>query len=451
MGVGGSRAAALSERGVLALRANRPFEALRLFDDAIAAAPRFAVAHFNRGVALKLLGRPLDEIAAYDQALELQPGFPEALNGRGVALHGLNRFEETLTSYDRALAARPAYLDAQINRSIALKEMRRLDEALAAAERALALAPDHPEAHWNAAMCRLMMGDYRRGFAEYEWRWRRPPLNRGHGGFAQPQWQGEDIAGRTLLLHAEQGLGDTIQFCRYAPLVAARGARVVLEVQPALKPLLAGLEGVSQLVARGGALPSFDLHCPLMSLPHACATTLDTVPARVPYLAAAPDRVASWRTRLAATPSPRIGFVWAGNRNHRNDRNRSIPLARLAPLFESGATWISLQQDVRPDDRAILEARANVVSDAIDGIGDFAETAALVAALDAVVTVDTSIAHLAGALAKPAHILLPYVGLDWRWLVGRDDSPWYPTARLYRQSAPDGWDGAIADVLAALT
>jgi len=444
------RAAALSERGVAALRAGRLDEALFLFDGAVALDPDLALAHFNRGVTFKLLGRPHEELAAYERALELAPRLAEAHNGRGAALQTLDRFAEALASYDRALTLRPGYLDARINRGVVLKEMRRVDAALADSAKALLLAPDNPEAHWNEAMCRLLVGDYPRGFAEYEWRWRRPPLNRVEWGFAQPLWQGnEKLEGRTILLHAEQGLGDTIQFCRYAPLAAARGARVVLEVQPPLKTLLSRLDGVAEIVARGETMPAFDLHCPLLSLPPAFGTTIDTVPVRVPYLAAAPERVAYWRARFFGTPTPRIGLVWAGNRNHRNDRHRSIPLARLARLFTLGATVVSLQKDTRREDRAFLAAHPNVI-DAEDSLADFDDTAALIETLDAVVTVDTAVAHLAGALGKPTHILLPCVGLDWRWHLGREDSPWYPTARLHRQASPGDWDGAIRSVSLAL-
>jgi Tfp pilus assembly protein PilF len=443
-----AQATALSEQGLAALRAGRAEDALALFDQALALAPNSPVLHFNRGVAFKLLGRPHDEISAYIQALALQPRFAEALNSRGSAIQALDWLDEALADYDRALAVRPDYIDALINRSVVLKEMHRFGEAQAVADRTLALAPDNPEAHWNVAMCALMLGDYPRGFREYEWRWRRPPLNRVDWGFAQPLWRGEELAGRTLLLHAEQGFGDTIQFCRYAPLAAARGARVVIEVQQPLKTLLASLEGVSDVVARGEPLPHFDFHAPMMSLPLPFGTTLDTIPAGVPYLGAPLARYDAWRARLSHFPGPKIGIVWSGNRNHKNNRHRSIALTCMTPLFELGFTFVSLQKEPRDEDRWLL-SRYNVL-DFADVLDDFAETAALISALDAVVTVDTSVAHLAGALGKRTLILVPYIGLDWRWLPEGDRNPWYPSMRLFRQPAPGEWDGAVRALSLAL-
>jgi hypothetical protein len=266
--------------------------------------------------------------------------------------------------------------------------------------------------------------------------------------FAQPLWHGEELAGRTLLLHAEQGMGDTIQFCRYAPLVARRGARVVLEVQPPLKSLLGSLEGVSQVIARGESLPGFDLHAPMMSLPLAFGTTLETVPGAVPYLGATLARYDSWRARFAALKRPRIGIVWSGNRAHRDNRHRMVPLDCLTPVFERDATFVSLQKEPLENDRAVLAQFG--VEDLSEELVDFAETAAVISALDAVVTVCTSVAHLAGALGKPTYILLAQTALDWRWRGEGGRSPWYPTARLFRQTARGAWDGAVQALSLAL-
>ncbi len=261
--------------------------------------------------------------------------------------------------------------------------------------------------------------------------------------FAQPQWRGEDIAGKTILLHAEQGFGDTIQFVRYAPLVAAKGASVILEAPDSLMPLLDGFNGVTTMIAHGQALPPFDLHCPLMSLPLAFGTTLATIPENGPYLRAPAERLEKWRTRLGALSGKRVGLVWSGKPAHKNDRNRSIALSRLAPLLAvAGVNFVSLQQDYRDADRAELANYPQLVR--LDReLADFADTAAAVAALDLVITVDTAVAHLAGAMGKPVWILLSHV-LDWRWLLERSDSPWYPSARLYRQAAIGDWDGVIA-------
>jgi hypothetical protein len=265
-------------------------------------------------------------------------------------------------------------------------------------------------------------------------------------------WLGGDpVAGKTVLLHAEQGYGDTLQFCRYAPLVAALGATVVLEVPLALKPLLGSLRGVSLLVAKGGVTPAFDLHCPLMSLPLAFATRLDTIPADVPYLQADPVRRQAWRQRLDEVSAPgrcRVGLAWSGNPRHNNDENRSIRLEQLAPLYGLDATFVSLQPLVRERDKACL-AQSGIVNPGAE-LTDFADTAALMDALDLVICVDTSVAHLAGALGRPLWVLLPRVP-DWRWLLDRDDSPWYPTARLFRQDKPGDWPATIGNAVQALT
>jgi hypothetical protein len=266
----------------------------------------------------------------------------------------------------------------------------------------------------------------------------------------QPRWRGEDIAGRTILLHAEQGFGDSIQFCRYVKMVAGRGAAVVLEVQPALKRLLTGLEGAAVTAARGEGLPAFDVHCPLLSLPLAFATTPDTIPppGALPPIPA--DRIAAWKERLGQRGHPgrpRIGIAWSGNPGHDNDRNRSIPLAAMPPLFALEADFVSLQKDGRDHDRDFLGRNAATIAHFGDDLTDFLETAALISLMDAVVCVDTSVAHLACALGRPTFILLPCVP-DWRWLLDRNDSPWYPTARLIRQRRRGDWDEPIARVAA---
>jgi hypothetical protein len=252
----------------------------------------------------------------------------------------------------------------------------------------------------------------------------------------------EDIAGKTLLFHAEQGLGDTIQFCRYAPLAAARGAKAVLEVPRGLAPLLSSLDGVTQIVANGEPLPPIDFHCPLMSLPLAFKTTVSTIPAQVPYLKPASDLIAKWRATLSATKRPWIGLAWSGAPTHRRDQHRSIGVQHLAPLLAREASFFSLQKDYRTEDRQWMAAHPQIV----DAGQDFANTAALISLMDLVITVDTSIAHLAGALGAPVWIMLPRFGLDWRWMLEREDSPWYPTARLYRQPAIDGWEDVVARI-----
>jgi hypothetical protein len=317
---------------------------------------------------------------------------------------------------------------------------------LADFERALAVKPDHPEAHWDMAFFRLLLGDFDRGFREAEWRWEKKEIIPRKRNFIQPLWLGkEDVAGRTVLLHAEQGMGDTIQFCRYAALVAEKGARVILEVQPHLVSLLDVLkQQISRLriVAKGEPLPDFDMHCPLMSLPLAFGTTQQTIPAAVPYLRASDAAIASWRARLPSSQSLRVGLVWAGNAAHINNHNRSIAVERLAPLLSlPGVEFVSIQKDAAPADVAALHRHGHVL-DLGRELRDFADTAAVVAQLDVIVSVDTAAAHLAGAIAKPVYLLMPFMP-DWRWGIERDDSAWYPTVRLFRQKAPGQWDETI--------
>jgi hypothetical protein len=274
-------------------------------------------------------------------------------------------------------------------------------------------------------------------------------LRNAKRSFTQPLWLGQnEIAGKTVLLHAEQGFGDTIQFCRYVPLVTARSARVILEVQEPLRELMASLAGTTQVVPLDSVLPDFDVQCPLLSLPLAFKTRLATIPSAVPYLGAPSQAVMDWDTSLGPKRRPRIGLAWSGRPTHKNDHNRSIPLGALLPLLDIDATFVSLQKDVRPADAKVLNERSDLLHFG-DEIRDFADTAAIISNLDLVIAIDTSVVHLAGALAKPVWVLLPFMP-DWRWLLDRDDSPWYPTARLFRQDATQAWDNVIARVHAAL-
>jgi tetratricopeptide (TPR) repeat protein/ADP-heptose:LPS heptosyltransferase len=440
---------ALCNRGATLHELRRFEEALASYDSALAVRPDHAGALYNRGNTLRQLKRFDEALASYDRALALRPDHVEALNNRATALQHLNRFAEAVAGYDRVLARRPDYVEAHNNRGNALGQLNRHDEALASYAKALALRPDHATAHLNEALARLVCGDFERGWRAYEWRWKTPAISPPPRNFSQPLWKGDaDLAGKTVLLHAEQGLGDTIQFCRYVPMVAARGARVVLEVQPPLKSLLKSLTGVQQAIARGEPLSQFDCHCPLLSLPLAFDTRLETVPAAVPYLAALPERLALWAAKLGPKAAPRVGVAWAGRATNWNDRNRSSGLAPLLALAIPGVTLVSLQKQLRAPDRELLAAQPDIRRVG-EEFADFADTAAVIAQLDLVISVDTAVAHLAGAMGKPVFILLPYAP-DWRWLLKRSDSPWYPTARLFRQTGPGDWNTLIAEVRAAL-
>jgi tetratricopeptide (TPR) repeat protein len=440
---------ALNNRGNLLLDLQRPADALAAFEDVLAREPRHLPARINRGNALARLDRNAEAIADYDAALHLQPGHPIALYNRGNALRALGRDQEAVAAYEHALAAMPTHLNAWTNRGFALQALNRHDDAIASFGRALALKPDHADAHFGEATSRLTFGDYRAGWPKYEYRWTRSGMG-ARRSFRAPLWLGETpLAGKTILLHAEQGLGDTVQFVRYVPRIARAGAKVVLEVQPELKPLLSALDGAAAVLARGEPLPSFDLQCPLGSLPLACRTELATVPADIPYLAADPARIAKWRPRLDAVPAPRVALAWSGRASHVNDRNRSLAFERLAPLLAlPGLSFVSVQRELRAGEaeRIAVEPRLTHLGDALD---DFADTAAVLSLVDLVISVDTAVAHVAAALDRPTFVLLPFQP-DWRWLLGRDHTPWYPQVRLFRQGAPGDWDGTIARLADAL-
>jgi hypothetical protein len=426
----------------LALYTMRRFdEALTAYDDGLRLAPGDVALRNGRGVALLELRRSAEARDEFVRALAADPDCLDALGNLGNALFKLNRPEEALAAYDRALKFVPDNAQLHTNRAIALRRLDRPHEALTSAARAIAAQPDFAPARFVEAGTRLYLGDFAGGWRGYEWR-RGGAFTRQRRKLAAPLWRGEQpLAGKTVLLHAEQGFGDTIQFVRYAPLVAARGARVIVEVQPPLVPLLSDMPGIATVLGRGAQLPPFDLHCPLPSLPLAFGTALETIPASVPYLAPPQHRVGSWRARLPRC-RPLIGLVWAGERAHDNDINRSMRLEVLAPLLElPDVQFVSLQHDVRESDAPLLAQRTDILS-----IGqqftDFADTAAALAELDLVIAVDTAVAHLAGAMGKPLLLLLPFAA-DFRWLRERRDSPWYPTARLFRQPRFADWASVV--------
>jgi tetratricopeptide (TPR) repeat protein len=441
-------AAAYVNRGNTLNELKRYDEALASYDRALTMQPNLIEAHANRGMALHALERYDEALASVDKALAMAPDYAVALYNRGSTLHALKRYDEAIASYDRAIAVQPDYAAAHSNRGASFYETMRFDEALASYDRAVEADPTFPDAHWNEASLRLLMGDLKRGFAEYEWRWLYERLAPAKRDYPQPQWRGEDIAGKTVLIYSEQGFGDTIQFCRYAAPLAERGARVVFEVESQMQRLAQSLAGPAEVLTKGSPPPDFDFHCPLMSLPFAFGTELATIPARTPYLSASADAVAAWQARLPQDGRRKIGLCWSGNAAHHRDGERSIAFDALAPLLDADATFVVVQKDVREADAAALNARGDILQ-AGDALGDFADTAALVTQLDLVITVDTSVAHLAGALGKPVWVLLPRIP-DWRWLLGRDDSPWYPTARLFRQDDSAAWPPVIARVREAL-
>ncbi len=434
----------------LALQAQgRTDEAIASIERALAIRPDYAEAHSNLGSQFEVQGRLDAALACYQRALALKPDFAEAHNNLGNVLQAEGRLEDAVDSYRRALALRPGYADALTNLGNALQAQGLLDEAIATCDRSLALQPDCADAHWNKAFALLLKGDFAAGWAQFEWRWQALEQHGAARRFAQPPWLGDAPVGTcTLLLHHEQGLGDTLQMLRYAPVLAAQGARVLVEVPAALAAIAASADGVAAVIVQGTELPPFDLHCPFMSLPLAAQTTLASVPADVPYLFAPDSGRREWQDRLGPPGRRRIGLAWSGSTTHKNDRQRSIPLRLLQPLLALDAGFHSLQKEYRSGDAALM-ATAQGIRDHAEQLGDFADTAGLIEQLDLVITVDTAVAHLAGAMGKPVWLLLPFAP-DYRWLLGRSDSPWYPTMRLFRQPVSNDWTSVIRDVCAAL-
>jgi tetratricopeptide (TPR) repeat protein len=441
---------ALYNRGAALRKLQRRAEALASYEAALAIEPNHLDALVNRGVLLRELQRPAEALASYDRVLALRPGYAEALYNRGGALRDLQRPVEALASYEAALAIKPDHADALNNRGLALAELQRGAEAIASYDRAIALRPDFTEAHWNRGWAYLLSGDFERGWPDFEWRWGIEGVAPWRRDFPQPLWLGEvPLAGKTILLHGEEGLGDDMQFVRYVPRVAELAGRVILEVPTELTGLFSRVPGPAAIIRRGAELPAFDCHCPLVSLPLAFKTRLDTIPSATPYLSVAQERRAKWRARLPQSSKRRIGVVWAGRPKFKGDQTRSIGFTRLAPLLAArGIEFFGLQKDLRPGDREALQAYPQLTHLG-DAIEDFDDTAAIVSLLDLVIGSDTSVVHLVGALGKPIWILLQHAA-DWRWLEGRSDNPWYPTARLFRQPTPGDWSSVVEAVKAEL-
>jgi tetratricopeptide (TPR) repeat protein len=433
---------ALYQRGNALMALGRAQDALGAFDEVLRLIPRHPQARLDRGLALAGLGRHQEAVVEFEAALALSPRNPPGQYNLGISLFSLGRYADAVAAYDRALSIAADHVKAWNNRGLALQALNRHEEALASYAKALELQKDYADAHFNQALTLLTIGEFRRGFEEYEWRWRRSGMPPGRG-YGRPLWLGEySLERRTILLHAEQGLGDTIQFARYVPMLARAGAKVVLEVQRQLKALLRQIEGAAAVVARGEPLPAFDVHCPLGSLPLALKTEPATIPSTDRYIGADEAHIAKWRPRLEALGRPRIALAWSGNPQHVNDRNRSIPLSRLAPLWSTGAMhFLAAQRELREGDAELL-AREPRVTQLGTELDDFADTAAVLALVDLVITVDTSVAHLAGAMGRPIYILLPF-SPDWRWTLTGESSRWYPTARLFRQPSVGDWDSVI--------
>ena len=457
-------AATHNNLGNLLSGSGRYEEAAASFREALRLQPDYAEARANLGVLLGRLhstlahvlfdlGRAVDAEASCREVLRLRPDDPQAHLNLSSVLRVLGRPAEAADCCREALRLRPDFPEALSNLGNACFDLNRTGEAIAHYRAALRLWPGAADIHNNLGYALLLGGQFAEGWEECEWRWKTNDMSRAARDFPAPLWNGEPAGDRVILLHAEQGVGDTLQFCRYAPLVAAR-ARIILEAPAPLVRLLSRLPGSPAIAVRGEPLPAFDLHCPLMTLPRVFGTTLESIPADIPYLSAPPGRVAAWRERLAGLSGLRVGLVWAGGprwdtRDAAVDARRSTRLATLAPLAGmSGVSFVSLQKGAAAAESADPPP-GMALHDAAAALHDWTDTAALVEALDLVISVDTAVAHLAGALGKPVWLLNRFAP-DWRWLLGRDDSPWYPTLRQFRQPAPGDWAGVMLAVREAL-
>lgn len=438
--------------GVLLFELQRYEEALSFLDRCQKQQPGHATTLYMRARTLRMLRRFEEAIVASEQAEVLTPHDPNVLNNTGIILHCLCRDDDAVDRFDRAMLLRPHFVDAIINKANSLVQLQRFTEALSCYAAAKSLAPDDTTIDWNVAHLKMLTGDFAAGWVGRESRWTKKAAPVPYPKFPTPMWLGQEpVAGKTILVYADEGLGDTIQFARYLPLLAAHGARVVLAADEALHSLVSRLPGVALCVPKseGATVPRFDLHCALSSLPLAFGTRVDSIPsARAYFPPVAAEELRAWEARLGDRKGMRVGLAWSGNQRHVNDHNRSIPMNVMARLVTGDAQFVSLQKDLRPSDMAILRERSDV-ADYTSHMTDFSATAALITCLDLVITVDTSVAHLAAAFGRPTWILLPCTP-DYRWLLDRDDSPWYPTVRLFRQDEARNHETVIERVGAEL-
>ena len=418
--------------------------AIQALDDAISLNPKFADAHTNRGILLGGLNEATKSLESLDQAIHLNPTSATALNIRGTRLRELNRLSEALEDLNRALELQPAYAEAHNNRGNILRDLNKHEEALLCFDKALSLQPNYASAHWNKSITLLALGKFQSGWSEYEWRLKLKPENTRN--YSAENWIGSSsLEGKKLFVYSEQGYGDIVQFCRYLPELASLKCEIIFELPQNLLSLISSLSCKFTALAKGDSLPKFDAYCALMSLPHALGTDLNSIPGKTPYLSVDPDKKSEWEKFLGPREKTRIGLAWSGRKTHQNDHNRSIPLELLHPILQLPHEFHSLQTEYRSDDLKTLN-RITALSRHDDVIEDFADTAALVECLDLVITVDTSIAHVAGALGKPVWVLLPY-SPDFRWMLKRIDSPWYPTAKLFRQKNRNDWSSVIENLV----
>jgi len=423
--------------GIICYRLNNYDLAIECFKKTVQLNPNFTEAYNNLGTSLQEKGQFDEAISFHQKAIQLNPNFTEAYNNLGTSLQEKGQFDEAISFYQKATQLDPNFSDAYTNMGKAFQEQGQIDKALLCYQKAVQLSPSNADAHWNMAYASLLLGNFKQGWKEYEWRFRTTKKISLCRNFQQPLWDGANIRGLTILLYNEQGFGDNIQFIRYAPLVAQRGAKVIVESQKELMSLIINVEGIQQVVVQGGELPEFDIHCPLLSLPLVFDTTLENIPSKVPYIRVDSVLVKKWQDKIANNiPKFKIGLVWAGNPKF---RFKSCSLGFFSPLAKlDNVVFYSLQKGEAAE-QARNPPQGFKLVDYTEEINDFSDTAAFIEELDLIISVDTAVAHLAGALGKPVWTLIPFAP-DWRWLLNREDSPWYPTMRLFRQTCQGDWE-----------
>lgn len=446
-----SKAAELYDQGIAFQDKGQLDEAIKCYQKAIELNPNLTGAFYNLGVAFQKKGDIDRAILYYEIAIGLNPDMLEAHHNLGIVFKDKGRFDDAIMCFQRVIQLKPDHAGAYYNFGNTLVAKGQFNEALQSYQKAIEIDPDFADAHWSIALLNLRYGNFEKGWKGYEWRWKLKDIM-VERDFSQPLWDGSDvnINGKTILLHAEQGLGDTIQFIRYAPLVAGKDANVIIECQKELVSLLHSVDGVQQIIARDGPLPEFDFHCPLLSLPFVFKTTLFTIPDKVPYIQADSNLMEHWRNKLSNDDTQvKIGLVWAGDPRLKYGQDRSCPLEKFAPLAQfDNITFYSLQKG-GPSRQVFTPPKGMRIIDYSIEMNDFSETAALIENLDLTISVDTAVAHLAGALGKPIWTLLPFVP-DWRWMLNREDSPWYPTMKLFRQPSRGDWESVIDRIKDAL-
>lgn len=435
--------------GVLAMQLNQLALAQASLQSAVRLKPDYIEAWNSLGLVLKKMQAMDQALACYQQALLLQPDHAETLKNQGVLLAETGLSAEAIACFDRALSLKPDFAEALNNKGIVLVAQRAFTDAITCYDQALAIKPNDADVWWNKALCLLLTGQYLEGWRLYEWRCQKTDMKHMFPAYAGRSWRGQPLRqDQRLLVTYEQGFGDTVQFCRYLPLLAAQGLSLVFYVQQALATLLGSLSDEIQIVAKGEPLPDYDAYCPVMSLPMVFGTTVDTIPAPTRYLAPPASYRLKWQRLLGDKQAIRVGLVWSGSEKHKNDRHRSLPYAALESLLDAEVEWHSLQKEFRPNERELLDAQT-VIRLHHNDIADFSDTAALIEAMDLVIAVDTSVAHVAAACGKPVWILLPY-NPDYRWMLDSELTPWYPTARLFRQTVADDWASVLERVRLAL-